>query len=62
MSTWDHLLPQTVLTLNLLRQSTIYPHRSAWERFNGACDCDAAPMGPLGCKVLIHEPAQKRTS
>jgi hypothetical protein len=32
---WDLLLPQTKLTLNLLRQSSITPSMSAWEHFNG---------------------------
>ena len=32
---WEKLLPQTELTLNLLRQSDIAPAISAWEHFNG---------------------------
>ena len=59
---WDHLIPQTVITLNHLRQSNLHPHLSAWEHYNGLLNYDAMPMGPLGCKVLIHEPTNKRTS
>ena len=32
---WDLLLPQTELTLNFLRQATLYPTRSAWSYFHG---------------------------
>ena len=28
---WNHLLPQTEMTLNFLRQSTLDPTKSAWE-------------------------------
>ena len=45
---WDHMLPQTELTLNLLRQSTLAPKMSAWEHFNGLFNFDATPIGPLG--------------
>ena len=31
----DKLLPQTELTLNLLRQATVDPIKSVWEYFNG---------------------------
>ena len=62
MSMWDHLLQQTIITLNLLRQSKIHPHLSAWEHYNGIFDYNATPLGPTGCKVLIHEPVAKRLS
>ena len=51
---WDRLLPQTKLTLNLLRQSTLVPSISAWEHFYGPYNFDATPMGPIGCPIIIH--------
>jgi hypothetical protein len=59
---WDHLLPQTELTLNLLRQSTLAPKMSAWEHFNGPFNFDATPIGPLGCPIVIHTKPGRRKS
>ncbi len=50
----DLLLPQAKLTLNLLRQSTLNPRISAWEFFQGPFDFIKTPLGPVGCRVLIH--------
>ena len=52
----DLLLPQTELTLNLLRQATLDPSRSAWSYFYGLFNYDATPIRPLGCDII----AQKR--
>ena len=46
----------------MLQQSNIHPHLSVWSHYNGVFDYNATPMGPLGCKVLIHEPVQTRSS
>ena len=59
---WDLLLPQAELTLNLLRQSALNPRISAWEYFQGPFDFNKTPLGPVGCRVLIHaKPATRRT-
>jgi hypothetical protein len=59
---WDLLLPQAELTLNLLRQSTLNPWISAWEFFQGPFDFNKTPLGPVGCRVLIHaKPATRRS-
>ena len=52
---WDLLIPQTELTLNLLRQSNSTPEISAWEAFDGAFSYNHTPLGPLGCRVIIHK-------
>ena len=62
MSMWDHLLPQTIIALNLLRKSKVHPHLSAWEHCNGLFDCNATPLGPAGCRALIHEKVSQRSS
>ena len=58
---WDLLLPQAELTLNLLRPSN-NPTLSAWESLFGPYNFDATPMGPAGCRVLIHNKAAIRRS
>jgi hypothetical protein len=59
---WDLLLPQAKLTLNLLRQSTLNPRISAWEFFQGPFDFNKTPLGPVGCRVLIHAKPATRHS
>jgi hypothetical protein len=59
---WDLLLPQAELTLNLLRQSAFNPQISTWEYFQGPFDFNKTPLGPVGCRVLIHtKPATRRS-
>ena len=59
---WDKLLPQTELTLNLLHQSTLKATLSDWEHFDGSLNFDAYPLGPLGCRVIIHNnPSTQKT-
>jgi hypothetical protein len=53
---WDLLLPQTELTLNLLRQAMLNPRISMWELFEGT------PLGLVGCCVLIHAKTVTRRS
>ena len=59
---WDHLLPQTEMTLNLLRQSTLNPTKSAWGFFNAPFDYVATPIGPLGCRIIIHKKTSMRNT
>ena len=59
---WDKLLPQTKLSLNFLCQSTIDPLLSAWEAFNGPFNFEATPLGPKGCRILIHNKPSTRAS
>ena len=59
---WDNLLVETELKINLLRQATLNPSMSAWEYFNGAFDYTATPLGPIGCKLIIHTTSNKRKS
>jgi hypothetical protein len=59
---WGLLLPQGELTLNLLRQATLNPQISAWEFFQGPFDFNKTPLGPAGCRVLIHaKPVNRRS-
>ena len=59
---WDLLLPQTEVTLNLLRQATLDPSRSARAYFHGPLNYDATPLGPLGCYIIDHKKTGTRNS
>ncbi len=54
---WDQLLPQALITLNLLRGSKINPRLSAQAQLHGAFDFNCKPLAPAGTRVLIHEKA-----
>ena len=59
---WCSLIPQTVLTLNLLRTSRAHPHLSAWAAVHGTYDYNKHPIAPLGTHVMIHQkPSQRGT-
>ncbi len=60
MMLWDKLLPQTILTLNLLRQSNVTPTVSAYAYINGPFDYNAMPLAPMGCTVQLHESTNRR--
>jgi hypothetical protein len=62
LNLWDKLLPQAVLTLNLLRPSRINPKLSAHSQIHGNFNYDKTPLAPPGIKVLAHEPADGRES
>ncbi len=60
MRLWDRLLPQTVLTLNLLLQSNLAPTVSAYQYVHGAFDYNRMSLGPMGCAVQIHVNNERR--
>jgi hypothetical protein len=60
---WDLLLPQTKMTLNMLRQATLDPTTSAWDFFAGKkFNYSATPLGPLGINVVVHAKLERRKS
>jgi hypothetical protein len=60
MQLWDKLLPQTILTLNLLRQSNAVPSVSAYQYVRGTFDYNKTPLGPMGSAVQMHESRDNR--
>ena len=53
---WDKLLPQAIITLNLLHGSQINLHLSAWAQVHGNMfDHNCTPLVPPGTHVLVHE-------
>ena len=59
-SLWDRLLPQTEITLNLLRQSNATPTVSAYAHLCGPFDYNKMPLAPMGCNAQIHEKTDSR--
>jgi hypothetical protein len=59
---WDRLLPQAVITLNMLRTSRINPKLSAATHIFGQYDFNRTPMAPPGTRLRVHEtPSRRRT-
>ena len=52
---WDHLLPYSEMTQIFLRKSTLDPTKSTLEFFNTPFDYAATPLGPFGCRIIIHK-------
>jgi hypothetical protein len=62
MHLWDRILPQAVITLNMLRTSIINPKLSSATHLFGKYDLNRAPMAPPGTRIIAHEtPARIRT-
>jgi hypothetical protein len=60
MTLWDRLLPQPILTLNLLRQAIADVSMSAYQFMHGEFDYNKMPLAPLGCAVQIHESTNRQ--
>ena len=61
LTEWDRLLPQTMLTLNLLRSSRIHPSLSAHASLFGQFDFNRTPLAPMGTQIVAHTSADTRT-
>ena len=60
LALWDCILPQALLTLNLLRASHLNPNLSAYAQLYGAFDFNRTPLAPPGTKVMVHEKPDQR--
>ena len=60
MNLWDKLIPQTIMTLNLLRASHLNPSLSAYAQVWGTFDFNRTPLAPPGTKVMVHEKPMDR--
>jgi hypothetical protein len=62
MHLWDRILPQAVITLNMLRTSRINPKLSAATHIFGQHDYNRATMAPPGTSIIAHEtPGRRQT-
>ncbi len=59
---WAYLLPQSEITLNLLRKSRINPKLSAYAQLLGHFDFNKTPMAPPGCELIAFVPPAQRPS
>jgi hypothetical protein len=62
MHLWDRLLPQAVITLNMLRTSRINPKLSASTHIYGQYYFNRAPMAPPGTRIIAHETPNRRST
>jgi hypothetical protein len=62
MRLWDRLLPQTILTLNLLRQSNAVLTVSAHQYVHGNIDYNKMPLAPMGCAVQLHQSSERQAT
>ena len=62
LNLWDKLIPQALITLNLLRGSRLNPKLSAYAQVNGPFDFNKTPIAPPGTRVLVHEKPTLRGS
>jgi hypothetical protein len=62
MHLWDRILPQAVITLNMLRTSRINPKLLAATHILGQHDYNRAQMAPAGIRIIAHEtPGRRKT-
>ena len=62
LNKWDSLLPQAVITLNILRTSRLNPKLSTHALLNGLYNFNDTPMVPPGSMILVHKkPALRGT-
>ena len=59
---WCKLLPQSELTLNLVRPCRYNPKLSAYEALEGNFSYNHTPLAPLGSKVIAHDTPQQRAT
>ena len=57
---WDRLLPQALITINLMRGSRINPKHSAWSQLFGPYNFNKEPFAPPGIRVQVHVKPDKR--
>ena len=58
----DELLPQALITLNLLQTSRICPKISAYGHLHGTYNFDKTPLAPPGVRALIYNDPNHRVS
>jgi len=62
LNLWDKILPQVLLTLNILRPSRINPWLSTYANAHGAFDYKRTPLAPLSINCMAHVKSSLRNS
>ena len=59
---WDRLIPQAIMTLNMLRSSRLNPKLSAHAHLFGEFNFAATPLLPPGTHVIAHHAPEDRAT
>lgn len=59
---WDRIIPQSEITLNLLRASRANPNLSAYAYLHGQFDFQKTPLAPPGTRVVAHLTPDNRST
>jgi len=59
---WDETVPQSEMTLNMLRTSRRNPRLSAYAKLEGNFNFDRTPLAPPGTKSLVYVASKNRPS
>jgi len=59
---WDRLIPQAVITLNLLRNARLNPKLSSYSFLFGPYDFKKYPLMPPGTEVVVHSKPSNQES
>jgi hypothetical protein len=60
LTLWNRLLPQTEITLNLLRQSNATTTVSVYAHLSWPFNYKEMPLALMGCAAQIHEKTRSR--
>jgi hypothetical protein len=60
MHLWDRLLPQAIITLNMLIISRINPKIYAATHLDGKYEYNSPPIVPPGTRTIAHETSNNR--
>jgi hypothetical protein len=52
---WCQIIPQVVMTLNMLQRSRINPKLSAYTQIFGVFDYNRTPLAPIGTRTVVHQ-------
>jgi hypothetical protein len=52
---WCQIIPQVVITLNMLRRSRINPKLSAYTQIFGVFDYNRTPLAHIGTRTVVHQ-------
>lgn len=62
LTQWPELIPQGVITLNIVRPCRVNPSLSAYHYVWGAYDFNKTPLAPPGTKIVAHNKLDRRGS
>jgi hypothetical protein len=51
---WCQIIPQVIMTLNMLRRSQINPKLSTYTQIFGVFDYNRTPLAPIGTRTIKH--------